>query len=43
MAGSADPGDPAMTAAQVVASLVGAPLGHDCAVIPLSDGSNRGK
>ena len=28
---------PAMTAAQAVASRVGAPLGHDYAVISLSD------
>lgn len=34
---------PAMTAAQVVASRVGAPLGHDCAVISLSDSSNHAK
>jgi precorrin-2 C20-methyltransferase/precorrin-3B C17-methyltransferase len=31
------PGDSAMTAAQAVASRVGAPLGHDYAVISLSD------
>ena len=37
MAGRGGAGDPAMTAAQAVASRVGAPLGHDYAVISLSD------
>ena len=37
MAGGRGPGIPAMTAAQAVASRVGAPLGHDYAVISLSD------